>query len=237
MANLQELKRVKNAVLYTDGTTKFVRIDNVRLSFPKIAQPELETADDGSPRIDPKTGKQKSSFSLAAMLPKATHLAAEKLCKEIMEELLVGKKDDNGKPVKISADKRFIVNGDDSAREEYMDHFIVTARESKRPAARNRRGELIVEVDEIAEMFFAGAIVNVMIRPWYYAGSSKGSAKTFPKRISAGLVGVQFIKDDGTRFGAGSIDTEGAWDDLGDDGDDGMGSSRPNAPEDEDDDL
>jgi len=237
MANLQELKRVKNAVLYTDGTTKCIMLQNVRVSFPKIAVPEPETDDDGNPRIDKKTGKQKKSFSLAAMLPKETHGAAKDLCREIIAELIADKKDQQGKPVKIAADKKFIINGDDAAREEYMDHFIVTAREARQPAVRNRRGDLVLDTDEIAEMLFAGCIANVMIRPWFFSGTVKETGKTYPKRVSAGLVGVQFVKDDGTRFGTGSINTDGAWDNLAeDDDDDGMGSGRPSAPNDDDDD-
>jgi hypothetical protein len=220
MAKLKEIKRVANAVLLSDGTNEFIRLDKVRLSFPAIGTPEPEEDDDGNPRLDAK-GKQKMRWKGVAMLPQGTHKEAMLLCKEVIERLM--KTND----VKIPKDKWFIVNGNDSEREEYQEHFIVSFGESRRPPARDRQGSLILEVDEIDSTFYAGCWVNVLIRPWYFAGTVKGSKKSYPKRIPAGFSGIQFFKDD-TSFGGGRIDDEDAWDTDNSDGGDGMGDDEDN---------
>ena len=204
MAALTEVKRVENAILYTDGKQPFIKLLNVRESFPKLGHPEPEEDDDGNPRLDAR-GKQKMRYSGVFMAPKETHEAAKKLCVEVINKLMA----DND--VKVATDKKFIKNGDDETRAEYEGHWIINAGESKRPACRDRRGELIQDPDEVDDMFFAGSIVNVMIRPWYFNGKAKGAKKEYPKRISAGLVGVQFVKDDGVNFGGSSVDDTDAW--------------------------
>ena len=206
MAKLNEIKRGTNWVLYNDGTNDLIRIQGVRLSFPKIAYPEPETDDDNKPRIDPKTGKHKSSFSGVFMVPKDTHQDVLKICVELINKL------QKANDAKVSTDKKFIRDGDDLTREEYEGHYIITARESKRPPVRDRRGELIVEPEKIEQIFEAGVLVNVLIRPWFFNGKARGSNKDHPKRISAGLMGVQFHSDDGTRFSSGSVDESDAWD-------------------------
>lgn len=204
MAKLTEVKRVKNAVLLTDGENEFIRLDNVRISFPAIGTPEPEEDDDGNPRLDAK-GKQKMRYKLSAMLPKKTHVEAKDLCVEVIDRLL--KKNE----AKIARDKRFISNGDDSDREEYQGHWIVNAGESRRPAVRDRKGELVMEAVDADNLIYAGSWANVLIRPWYFNGKVKGAKKEFPKRISCGLTGVQFNHDD-TSFGGGRVDEEDAWD-------------------------
>lgn len=213
MAKLTEVKRVKNAVLLTDGENEFIRIDGVRISFPAVGTPEDEKDDDGNPRLDAK-GKQKKRYKVSGMLPKKTHVEAKDLCVEVINRLL--KKND----AKVAADKKFITNGDDSDREEYQGHWIVSAGESRRPAVRDRRGELVLEVVDADNLIYAGCWANILIRPWFFAGKAKGSSKTFPKRISAGLTGVQFNRDD-TPFGGGRVDEEDVWETSNDDGDDG----------------
>lgn len=212
MAKLTEVKRVKNAVLLTDGENEFIRLDNVRISFPAVGTPEPETDEDGNPRLD-KRGKQKTRFKLSAMLPKTTHLQAKDLCVEVMNKLL--RKND----AKVAQDKRFISNGDEAEREEYQGHWIVNAAETRRPPVRDRKGELIMDPEAIDDMIYAGCWANVLIRPWYFNGKARGAKKDFPKRIACGLGGVQFAKDD-TPFGGGRVDEEDVWDTTGTDDDD-----------------
>ena len=207
MAALTLVKKGKNVALWKDKDgTEYIQALMVRLSFPKIGHPEPETDDDGTPRIDPKTRKQKSSFSGVFMAPKETHDDVKKFCVEVINKLM--KEND----VKIATDKKFIKDGDGETREEYEGHWIINARESKRPPARNARAELVLDPDEIEDMFPAGVHVNVLLRPWYYSGTSRNSTKTFPKRISCGLAGIQFAGDDGTRYGGGQVDESDVWD-------------------------
>lgn len=211
MSALETVKKVENAVLYKDGSGQMlIRIDNVRLSYPFVGTPSEDENDDGV-----KT----KAWRVTAMLPKKTHLAAKELCKEIILKLI---KDNDAK---VPLDKWFLTNGDDKEAEEMAGHWLVNASDKKiRPRCRNRKGEIIDEIEKIDETFYGGCWGSVLIRPWFFGGKSKNSTKTYPKRVSAGISGVMFLKDD-KPFGNGRIDDTDAWDDVAsDDGDDGMGS-------------
>jgi hypothetical protein len=221
MAQLQLLKTVKNAKLFTDGTQKLIMLERVRISFPAIGHMKEEEGDDGS--ISRK-------FKASAMLPFETHEEAKDLFVELMNELL--KTND----AKVANENRCIKkHGDDSDREEYQGHWVVSASESRRPAARDSKGKLYFDAklikdgaeaeaifDQIDEVFYGGVWVNILLRPWYFNGKVKGKAKTFPKRICAGLTGIQFFKDD-TPFGNGRIDDANAWSSSEDEGSEGGG--------------
>jgi hypothetical protein len=193
------IKKVANAVWYSDGT---IRIDNVRASFPHLAEPYV-SPDDAA------VGK-KGKFGIVAMLPKDTHKAAKDLVKELIEKLLA-----DNRNAKVPTQKWCLSDGDQGEREEGMGHFLISARESKRPSCRNKRAEVMTP-DEVSEMFYGGCYVNVLIRPWYQDGVKVGAG--FGKRVNAGLVAVQFCRD-GDAFGEGRVDDEGVFDVT----DDGMG--------------
>lgn len=195
MAALEVKKKVTNAILYTNG---MIRIDNVRVSFPHLDKPKEGKDDNGNPT--------KAKFGIVGMLPKKTHVAAKELIVEAMNALLAA----NDNP-KVASDKKFIRNGDDQDREEYEGHWTVSAREERRPPVRNQRGEIVVEVEKIADMVYGGCFCNILIRPWYQDGQKVG--KGYGKRVNAGLVGVQFVRD-GEAFGEGRIDDTDAWDDV-----------------------
>ena len=119
-------------------------------------------------------------------------------------------------PKKVSeSDKKFIKDGDDGDKPEYEGYYTVSARESRRPSVRHRNGEPMSE-KEIQDIIYAGCRVNILIRPWFQDNA-------FGKRINAGLMAVQFARDD-EQIGEGRIDDEGVFESL-DDGDDGMGGS------------
>lgn len=202
MSTREIVKKVENAILYNDGT---IRIDNVRLSFPHLAQPQENENDNG------QTTKK---FGVVGMLPKSTHGAAKDLIKQVIEKLI----SDN--EAKVAKENWFLKNGDDKEQEEYAGHFIINTSESRRPAVRDRKGNLL-EVDEIEQMFYGGCWGNLLIRPWYFNGKAKNSSKTYPKRISCGIVAVQFVRDDES-FGQGRISDEGVFGAIGD-GDDSFG--------------
>lgn len=196
MPALEIKKKVSNAVLYTNG---MIRIDNVRVSFPHLDKPYA--GDDGG----------KAKFGIVGMLSKKTHVAAKDLIVEAVNALLAA--NDNAK---VASDKKFIRNGDDQDRPEYEDHWTVSAREERRPAVRNQRGELVIEESKIADMIYGGCYCNILIRPWYQDGQKVG--KGYGKRANAGLVGVQFLRD-GESFGEGRIDDTDAWEDVSGGGD------------------
>lgn len=215
MATMEVKKRVKNAVLYSNGC---IRIDNVRGSYVHVDKPykgKNSKRDDGS-EAEPK-------FSMVSILPKATHKEAKDLILEAITALLK-----NNKDAKVAKDKRFIKDGDDAEKEEYEGAFTVSSSELKKPKCREKNGELIDDLDRIRELFKSGHWFNVLIRPWFQDND-------YGKRVNAGLVGVQYVKVDKT-FGDSDIDESDAWETVDSD-DDGMGSGTSSKAQDDDDGL
>ncbi|MGP1667052.1 MAG: hypothetical protein ACTS5I_14345, partial [Rhodanobacter sp.] len=146
MAEREIVKKVDNAILYSDGC---IRLDNVRASFPHLDKPYA--------KADPKTGvTPEKKFGLVGMLDKKTHVKAKDLCVEVINKLM---KDADIKS--IASDKKFIRNGNDMGREEYEGYFIASAREARRPTVRNRKGEVMTEA-EILSTIYAGFVCFVL---------------------------------------------------------------------------
>lgn len=185
---LEVAKKVKNAVLYTNGC---IRIDAVRASFPHLDKP-YAGKDDGTP-----------AYGIVSLLDKKTHKEAKDLIVERINQILA-----DNKNAKVASDRKFIRNGDDSARDEEDGHWTVSARETKRPSVRGK-DKTVLSPEEALDMIYGGCYVNVLIRPWFQDNK-------FGKRVNAGLVAVQFLRD-GEAFGEGRIDDEEAWDDVVDD--------------------
>lgn len=207
MAELIVSKRVPNAILYEGG---LIKIENVRFSYPHLAKPYAgkATNDDGKP-AQPKYG-------IVAMLPKKSHVQAKDLVKEAIEALL--KQNDNAT---VSKEKWCLKNGDDhDDAKTYGGHWTVSAREARRPSVRNKRGQLVTDPTEIENLIAGGYWGHVLIRLWFQDGKKVGAG--YGKRVNAGLVGVQHIRDDET-FGEGRINDEEAWgDESGSSGGDGF---------------
>lgn len=186
-------KKVKNAILYTDGS---IRISGVRFSYPHLAK-----AYKGD-------GDGEAKFGIVGLLPKDTHAAAKKLIEERIAELL---KDNKVKS--LASDKKFLRDGDESGKEDYENMWTVSARETRRPPLRDRQNQP-VEPEDAAEVFQPGYWGDILIRPWYQNNS-------YGKRVNAGLSSVQFVKKDDT-FGEGRIsdeDLDDTFEDYGDDDD------------------
>lgn len=200
MAELIVKKRGKNFILYENG---MIKIENVRFSYPHLDKPYAGK--------NPKP-TDKPKFGIVGMLNKETHVDAKNAIKERMDELMR-----EAKVAKIPPKDKFLRNGDDEKEPVYEGHFIVSAREDRRPAVRNKRGELITDEREIAELIEGGYWGHMLIRPWFQNND-------YGQKINAGLVGVQHVKDDET-FGEGRIDDTSAWGDESGGSDDGMGST------------
>jgi hypothetical protein len=188
-------KKVKNAILYTDGLIKVI---GVRFSYPHLDKPYKGDGDQGE-----------AKFGIVGMMPKETHKAAKALIEERIAELLK-----ENKVKALPADKKFLRDGDDSGREEYEDHWTISARESRRPPLRDRRNQ-VVEPEDAKDVFQPGFWGDILIRPWYQNNK-------FGKRVNAGLSSVQFVRKDET-FGEGRIsdeDLDDAYEDYGDEDED-----------------
>lgn len=185
-------KKVKNAILYTDGT---IRLSGVRFSYPHLSKPYKGDGDKGE-----------AKFGITFMLPKKTHKAARDLINERIDELLK-----ENKVKALASDKKFLRDGDESGKEEYADHWTVSARETRRPPLRDRQNN-VVEPEDANEVFQPGYWGDGLIRPWYQNND-------YGKRVNAGLSSVQMVKKDET-FGEGRIsdeDLDDTFEDYGDD--------------------
>jgi hypothetical protein len=216
MASLVLVEKVKGGIIYEDG---YFRIDNCRVSFPHLARPYKGKDDNGDP-------KKKGSYGIVGMLEDGKpHGEIIEAMEEYIDDLIA-----KNKGGKVSADRRFLRNGDDGDREEYEGHMIVSARESKRPSVRDGDGELLDPVDDeerIEELIYGGCYCDILIRVWYQDGVKVG--KGYGKRVNAGLVGVKY-RGEGESFGEGRIDDSAAWDE----GDGGSSrSSRRNKDDDD----
>ena len=171
----EPVKSVENATLYSDGT---ILLKNVRASYPHIFKPSA--FEGGEP-----------SYSIKALLPKASHAKAKKLLDESIAKLLT---DNKAKP--IAADKLFVRDGDATGKSEEADSWTVSAREKKRPVVRDRQKNPVDSADGDG-MFYGGCWVNVLIRPWLQDNK-------FGRRCNANFLAIQFVKDDAP-FGEGRI--------------------------------
>lgn len=185
------VKKVKNAVLYSDGC---IRVDMVRASYPHLDKAWAKNEGD------------RAKFSITGLAPKETHAEAKALIVEEINKLL-----SSSKIGKLAAEHKFMRDGDNAGKDECEGMWTIKASENadRRPSCRNRRGTVLAP-DEVAEAIYPGCWVNVLIRPW--AQNNKHG-----KKINANLIAVQFVKD-GERFGEGPIDDEDVWDELEDDG-------------------
>lgn len=195
MAQLEVKKKVKNAVLYTNG---MIKIENVRFSFPHLDKPYA------GKKVD---ANSKPKFGIVSMLSKKTHVEAKDLINERIKELMA-----EAKVAKLPPKDKFLRNGDDEKEEVYEGHWIVSAREERQPAVRNRKGVLITDPKEIGDLIEGGYWGHVLIRPWFQNND-------YGQKVNAGLSGVQHIRDDET-FGEGRVDDTDAWADESDGADD-----------------
>lgn len=219
MASLKTVKKVKNAILYHDANGQpLIRIDNVRLSYPYIGTPSEDENDNG--QIVKK-------WRVVGMLPKETHEEAKRLIVEVIKGLI------EANEAKVPKDKWFITDGDEKEDENMNGHWLVSASDGRiRPTARDQKGHVMDDIEKIDDKFYGGCWAHILIRPWFFSGKTKNSTKTYPKRVSAGLQGVVFARDD-KPFGSGRIDDTDAWDDLPESKD----TDHDDGYDDEDDDL
>lgn len=201
------IKKVKNAVRYSDGT---IRLDNVRASHPHVGHKWS------------KEESEKKVYSCGAYIPKATHKEAKELVVALMNELI-----ETNKAGKISAAAKFIKDGDgELVTDTYAEgHWTVSCREDRRPAARGISNQ-VLDADEADEIFFGGCLISIIIRPWYQDHPKHG------KRVNCGFSAVRFLQDDGTSFGSRGMsddEVDNRFNDV-----DGDGASDESEEEDDD---
>lgn len=197
MAGLVIAKQVKNCIVYTNGS---LRIDNVKLSYPHL--------DVKYSKPDPKTGNTPDpKYTSVFLMEKKTHGEAYELIEEQIK--LVEKE----AKIKVAFDDWFMRDGDRTRKEENEGRWTINASEQRNVILRDVNGNLLRNVkgelvgvehtNELKEIFYPGAIVSAMIRPW-------AQNNTHGKKINAGLIAVKFMKD-GDRLGAEMMTDDGVW--------------------------
>ena len=84
MPNLTKVKSVKNAELFKDEKDQFyIKIQNVRFSYPHIAKPFKGKND---------KGEDQSKYGVKAMLPYPTHREAFNLVTQVIADMLKANK-------------------------------------------------------------------------------------------------------------------------------------------------
>lgn len=169
-----------------------IKLQNVRLSFPGLWK-----AEPFKPGDDPKF---KSTF----LIPKGSeqHAAVEKA---ILEEVRIkygAKAEKIITQIRGNANKFCYQDGDTKSYDGYEGMMALTAKSTIRPLVIDRDRSTLAEADGKP---YAGCYVNASVEIFVYDSSGIG--------VSAGLAGVQFVKD-GDAFGGGQAAAPEDFDEL-----------------------
>lgn len=169
-----------------------IRLNNVRLAFPNIFEPQV--SEDG-----------KSSYG-AALLFAPDHPQVKDIhaaIASVAADKWGAKADAMLKQIK-AADKTALHNGDTKAQYAgYEGNLFVNARNPVRPTAVDTDKTPLQQSDG---RLYAGCYVNAVLEFW--AQDNK-----FGKRINATLMGVQFYRD-GDAFSGGGAASDDEFDDV-----------------------
>lgn len=178
------VKQVDMATLYSDGT---ILVKEVRASYPHCFQPYKGE--------NSETGK----YGIVGLMPKrGAYLPAKDLIRDRINEIIR-----ENKLKDLPANAKFLRDGNLTAKEEYEGMFTINASETRRPVLRSNRRDpktnkpAILKPGEDEDKIYPGCWVNILIRPWWQNNK-------WGKKVNAGLVAVQFVRDD-EAFGQGRI--------------------------------
>ena len=186
---VEEAKNASGAViarLYSDGT---ILLKDLRFSYPHVFIAKAQ--------VDKKTGKLGApKFSIQGLMPKTTHKPAKDLVKKVCDGILAEKK-----VGRIKDDAKFMKDGDLQAKDECDGMYVISASEqaTRPPKVRGPDASPWNATDHAARIY-GGCYGNILIRPWWQDNE-------YGKRINAGLVAVQFVRD-GEPFGSGGVSDE-----------------------------
>ena len=191
-------KRFKEegVVFYKEGLVKFL---GVNLSYPHLAEPQSFKRDNGS---------TKESYSLEGLIDSSRFKESKAYLVDKIKKIM------EAKNCKCPKANWFILEGDADERPELDGKYRIKAGETRKPLLLDEDGEEVEGKNAIRDVFFPGAVVDILIEPW---GMLYTDGQTTSKRVCASLRSVRFRADDGTRYGEEPIDTSEAWDDDEDD--------------------
>ena len=195
------VKKVKNAVLYSDGT---LRVTDIRISYPHLDKKWAKNASDSA------------AFSCVGILPKDTHKEAIDLCLEVCDTLLK----EQLKGEKIKADAKFIRDGDQAAKPEYEGAWTINVREDMRPIVLNPdKSEM--DIEDIKPTIKPGHFTDMLCQPWLQNNE-------WGKRINASLRAVRYRREGPELSEATGISKDVAIASFDDDEDGGFGGDDDN---------
>lgn len=174
----------KTMAILKDGK---LALTNVMVSFPNVFKPT--SFEEG----------QTKKYSAVFMIPKDSDAIG--VVQGVVDDL----KKENKVTKALPNDNIFFVDGDETDREEYAGHYIVKAKNVKRPTVVNRDKSPLTEEDGL---IYGGCIVNAVLDPYYY---KHASGKQF---ILASLKALQYVEE-GTPFGDAPTSAD-VFDDLDD---------------------
>lgn len=203
------VKQVANAKLFDDGT---ILIENVRCSYPHLDKPYAKAGKDGK--------MPEPAYSCTGLMPKDTHKEAMLLIRDEIRRILA-----ENKLKDIAADRKFLRDGDLTAKPTDAGMWIVAAREKTPPILRDENNRNVEQVNA-GRKFYGGCWISVLIRPWFQSNE-------WGKRVNANLLAVQFRKD-GEAFGEGRITEDDVDDVFGGVADDKSGFDADTTGDDDD---
>ncbi len=168
-----------------------IRLDNVRLSYPNLFQAK---AMEGS----------KPKFSATLLLNKKTHAKEIAQLEKMIERAALEK---FGKKV-VLKNVPLHDGNEKEDKEGYGDEVMyLVAKSDSRPAVVDQKKQPLTDQDG---KIYGGCYVNAFVEVFAYKHPTGGNG------VSCGLKAVQFFRD-GESFGAGPVDTDAVFEEVGDD--------------------
>lgn len=182
-----------------------VRLDNVRLSFPHIAEPQVQKGDDGKD----KSPKYNAEFILTPEHPGWARYF------QVLQYVAQQRWKDKAQPIlnflQNERTKRKWGNGHEKIKkstmqpyEGYVGMVYLGAASERMPQIFDAQGNLVpaentMACKELARKMYGGCRVNAVIKPWCWDNKQGGSG------VSNDFLAIQFLADD-EPFGEGQTD-------------------------------
>lgn len=186
--------------LFRENSMK-IRLQNVRLAFPALFQPQAVVSGEGDP-----------AYSATFILPRdhAQIREIKAAIKEIAKQKW-GAKGEQTLGLLEKQDKTALHDGDlKSNYEGFAGNLFISTRSKTRPTVVDRDRTPLTAADGRP---YGGCYVHAVIELW-------AQDNQYGKRINASLGGVQFARDGESFGGGGSVTTADDFDDLSVDADD-----------------
>lgn len=186
--------------LFRENSLK-IRLQNVRLAFPALFQPQAVVSGEGEPAYS-------ATFIIPPDHPQIREIKTA--MKEIAKQKW-GAKADQTLGLLEKQDKTALHDGDlKSNYDGFAGQFFISARSKTRPTVVDRDRTPLTSSDGKP---YGGCYVNAVVELW-------AQDNQYGKRINASLGGVQFAKDGDSFGGGGTVVDADDFDDLSVDADD-----------------